>query len=227
MLLSGDLLLATDCRMADRLGGKGRWLTARAATTGAEVFRVGLPLEGFDALPIGEVAGLFLVQVWGNASGEGAAVLFDRRGQVCHRFDRQVVTGKSLGRARVFLTTRDVVRVSPDGKVAWSVPFPYPEWIAGGGLLELEGGDLLAFLYCRIADSGVQVVRLDPQDGKPVWQAYCRGLGVEHSQYEQQAEVEIDDQFVQVSSRGAAGTFVELLDPDSGRQLGRGQRLRH
>jgi hypothetical protein len=226
MLLSGDLLLATDCRMADRLGG-GRWLTARVVATGAEVFRVGLPLEDFDPLPIEEVAGLFLVQVWGVGSGKGAAVLIDRQGKVYHRFDRQVVAGKSLGRDRVFLTSRDVVRVSPGGEVAWSVPFPYPEWIAGGGLLEFPGGNLLAFLYCQIADTGVQVVRLDPAGGKQVWQAYCPGLGVTHSGYEHQAEVEIDGGLVKVISRGSCGTFVELLDLDSGRQLGRGQRMRH
>jgi outer membrane protein assembly factor BamB len=227
MLLSGDLLLATDCRMADRLGGRGRWLTARAVTTGVAVFRVGLPLEGFDALPIEEVAGLFLVQEWGNASGEGAAVLFDRQGKVYHRFDRQVVAGRPLGKDRVFLTSRDVVRVSPDGKVVWAVPFPYPEWIAGGGFLEFPDGDLLAFLYCQIADSGVQVVRLDPAGGKQVWRASCRGLGVSHSKYEQRAEAEIDGELVKVTSRGSYGTFVELLDLASGRQLGCGQRLRH
>jgi outer membrane protein assembly factor BamB len=226
MLLSSDLLLATDCRVADRLGG-GRWVTARSVKDGSEVFRVELPLEGFDAPPIEEVAGLFLVQVWGNASGEGAAVLIDRQGKVYHRFDRQVVAGKSLGEGRVFLTNRDVVRASPGGKVAWAVPFLDPEWIAGGGLLELEGGDLLAFLYCRIADSGVQVVRLDPEGGKQVWQTSCRGLGVAHSKYEQHAEVEIDGEFVKVTSRGSYGTFVELLDLASGRQLGRGQRMRH
>jgi hypothetical protein len=227
MCLSCDLLLATDCGVAESLGGRGRWLTARAVATGAEVFRVGLPLEGFDALPIGEVAGLFLVQVWGDGSEKGAAVLIDRQGKVRHRFDRQVVAGKSLGQDRVFLTSRDVVRVSPGGKVAWSVPFPHPEWIAGGGLLELEGGDLLAFLYCQIADSGVQVVRLDPAAGRVVWRASCVGLGVGHSAYRHRAEVEIDGEFVKVTSRGSYGTFVELLDPASGRQLGRGQRLRH
>jgi hypothetical protein len=141
--------------------------------------------------------------------------------------DPEVVAEKPLGQDRLVLTNRDVTRVPPGGKVAWSVPFRDPEWTAGGGLLELEGGDLLAFLYCQIADTGVQVVRLDPAGGKQVWRVYCPGLGVTHSGYEHQAEVEIDGGLVKVTSRGSCGTFVELLDLDSGRQLGRGQRMRH
>jgi hypothetical protein len=226
LLLSGALLLAVGCG-GDPVTARGRWATARSVKDGSEVFRVELPAEGFDPLPIEEVAGLFLVQVWGNGGGEGQAVLIDRRGKVCHRFDRQVVAGRSLGQDRVFLTGRDVVRVSPGGEVAWSVPFRYPEGIAGGGLAEAPGGDLLAYLYCRISDDGVQVLRLDPVGGRLVWQASCACLGVEHSQYEQRAEVEVVGGQVKVTSRGASGTFVELLDLETGRQLGRGQRLRH
>jgi hypothetical protein len=140
----------------------------------------------------------------------------------------EVVAEKPLGQDRVVLTSRGLTRVSPGGKMAWSVRFTYPVGAAGGGLLKLPDGDLLAFLYCQIADTGVQLVRLDPEDGRPVWQAYCRRLGVPlHSKYLHDAEVEIDDEFVKVTSRGAAGTFVELLDPGSGMQLGRGQRMRH
>jgi hypothetical protein len=222
MYLSSDLLLAADGRVADR----GRSLAARAVATGAEVFRVGLPPEAPDLLTLADVAGLFVVQP-GGRGGEGPAVLFDRRGQVRHRFDRQVVAGRVLGEDRVLLTCDALVRLSPTGKVRWSAPFEGGPAYAGGQVLELPGGDLLASRYWCFADAGVEVVRLGRADGVEVWRAYCAGLGVAHSNYRHRAEVEIDGEFVKVTSRGLSGTFVELLDLGSGRQLGREQRLRH
>jgi hypothetical protein len=99
--------------------------------------------------------------------------------------------------------------------------FPYHVWIAGGGLVELPGGDLLAFLYGCISDSGVQVIRLNPGTGKEVWQARCAPLGVMHSAYKHRATLTVEEGRVKVTSKGSGGTFVELLDLESGRQLKR------
>jgi hypothetical protein len=97
LLLSGDLLLATDCTSDSYVGKQGRLLTARSVTTGKEVFRVQLPVKDFDPDPIEEVAGLFLVQTHEWPSGAGYSLLIDRQGNVQHRLKRQVVRGITPG----------------------------------------------------------------------------------------------------------------------------------
>jgi outer membrane protein assembly factor BamB len=221
LCLSKDLLIATECSMAECLLEKGRWVTARAVDTGAEVFRVPLPLQDFDPLAIEEVAGLFLVQTHEDTGGHGNGLLIDRKGQVRHRFDRQVITGRLRGEDRVFLTSRDVVCLTADDKPRWAVPFRDGEWIAGGDLVDVDGGDLLAFLYGHINDSGVQVVRLNPQTGQEVWETWCSPLGVPHSKYRHWATVRMDGEHLKVTSRASGGTFVELLDLQTGQRLGR------
>jgi outer membrane protein assembly factor BamB len=214
LLLSGDLLLAAG----------GPVLTARAVVSGAEVFKVRLPAKDSDPLPIAEVAGLFLAQVWDEPGGDGNALLFDREGKVRYRFNRQVVAGLRQGDDRVFLTSRDVVRVALDGKARWLVPFEDREWITGGGLVEMKGGDVVAFLYGYIHDSGVQLVRLKAATGEVVWRARCAPLGVGHSKYRHDATVAVEGERLHVSSRGSYGTFVEVLDLRTGKQLYRRRR---
>jgi outer membrane protein assembly factor BamB len=221
LCLSGGLLLATDCSIGEEITKGGRWLIARTTATGEEAFRVPLPVQDFDPVEIRQIAGLFLVQKIEMPDGKGGSYLIDRQGRVRHRFHRQVVAGRVQGEDRVFLTSTDVVRLSADDQVVWAVPFAGGEWIAGGGLLELEGGDLLAFLYGCISDSGVQVTRLDPATGKAVWQAGCAPLGVTHSEYDHRVRVAVEGSRVRVTSRGSGGTFVEVLDLGSGRQLRR------
>src|SRR5262249_52703557 len=156
-----------------------RWLIARQVDTGAEAFRVRLPSDDyFDPLPIREVAGLFLVQVrWAKDS----ALLIDRKGQVQLQFDKLIVDGIRLDDATVFLTSQDVMRVEQDRTIRWIYPWEKGEVVAAGGLLKLSGGDVVAYLYCQIADSGVQLVRLDPSTGKEQWRNRCEPLRVPHS----------------------------------------------
>jgi hypothetical protein len=220
MLLKDKLLLATDCSVGEEVVASGRWLLARSVENGAEVFKVRLPAKDFDPLPIEEVAGLFLVQMMDAPGGQGNAILIDRQGKVRHRFNRQVVAGLVQGKGRVFLTSRDVVRLSADEKALWVRPFKRREWTAGGGMLEV-GGDLVAFLYGRISDSGVQLVCLNGETGKVVWRAECAPLGVGHSQYSHDAEVKVEGNRLRVTSRGSSGTFVELLDLQTGKRLKR------
>jgi outer membrane protein assembly factor BamB len=158
---------------------------------------------------------------WEKPGGNGDALLVDRAGRVRHRFNGQVVTGIRWNEDRVFLTSSDVTRVSSEDNLHWKIPFDDNEWVAGGGLLELAGGDLLAYLYCGIADSGVQAVRLKASDGKVVWKAACAALGVQHSEYYHRATLAVEGNRVRVTSRGSSGTIVELLDLRSGQQLER------
>jgi outer membrane protein assembly factor BamB len=226
LLLSGNLLLAADCEAGEAVAARGRWLVARAVATGAVVFRTALPVKGFDPESIREVvAGLFLVDGGEHPDGKGQTLLLDRKGKVRFRLDRQVVDGKQRGKDLVLLTSRDVVALGPDGRTRWAVPFEERQWVAGGGLEELPSGDLLAFLFGCISDSGVQVIRLNPTTGKAAWQVRCAPLGVTHSEYEHGAEVKVKGQRVKVTSRGSDGRFVEVLDLKSGQQLKRWSRL--
>jgi RNA polymerase sigma factor (sigma-70 family) len=211
LFLKGELLLAAD----------GASVHARAVVSGAEVFKVNLPARDFDPSPIAEVAGLFLVQALEKPGGKGVAFLLDRKGQIRHRLDRQVVAGIRQENDLILLTSTDVVRLSPDDKIRWAIPFERHQWLAGGGLAELPGGDLLAFRHGRINDSGVDLIRLKPGAGQVVWKAHCAGLGVAHSEYEHEVRVAIERRTIRVTSRGSQGTFVELLDLRSGRQLER------
>jgi outer membrane protein assembly factor BamB len=222
LLLDGKLLLATQCGSSDAITTGGRWLLARVAATGAEVFRVRLPQEDdYDPEPIRKVAGLFLVQTHWDGK---PALLIDKQGQVRHRLAGKVIDLLQQGNDLVLLTNENVARLTPAGKVAWSVPFhrvPLGCWWDGGGLLRLQEGDLIAFLYCPIADGGIGLFRLAPGSGKVRWRASCASLGVGHSKYSHRATVSVVGDEVKVVSKGSYGTFVEMLDLVSGRQRSR------
>ncbi|MBY0230521.1 MAG: PQQ-binding-like beta-propeller repeat protein [Gemmataceae bacterium] len=215
LFLDGPRLLAAECAW----DAEQRWLVARAAATGKEAWRVALPAKGFDPLPIRRVAGLLLVQSTDSPGNKGSALLIDGGGTVRHRLGREVVDGQRLGADVVLLTGRDMVRLAPDGRTRWRVPFKEAEWPAGGGLVRLEGGHLVAFVHGTISDSGVQVARIDPATGKAIWQARCAPLGVDHSKYRHKAALSVEGGRARIVSKGSAGTFTELLDLRTGKRL--------
>lgn len=221
LCLSGDLLFAAQCGESKFSEAHGHWLFGRSVQTGKVKFKVALKKPS-DPNEIRQLADLFLVQEAEEPGGAGNGFLIDRQGNVQHRFDRQVIDGVKLDGDHVFLTSKDVICRSRTDQERWAVSFGRPEWIAGGGLLLLPDGDLLAFLNGCINDSGVQVMRIHPQSGEQVWQAACGRLGVPHSAYWHQAKVEIcKEKYLKVMSKGSQGSFVELVDLRSGQQLSR------
>jgi outer membrane protein assembly factor BamB len=167
LVLSGELLLTT----------RDGWVTARAVSTGGEVFK--------ERLPQGALAALF------------------------------------LGEDRVLLTGTEVVRLPRGGKARWATPLLQSDWLGDGGLVEVAGGDLVAFSYCPISDSGVQLARLNGATGEVVWRAGCAPLGVKHSKYKHDAAVAVEAARLRVTSDGSYGTFVEILDLKTGKKLKR------
>jgi outer membrane protein assembly factor BamB len=207
LCLSHGLLLA--CEQAV--------VSARIAATGREVFRVQLPTQDKPCKlhQVREVAGLFLVQ------DRDHAFLLDRAGQARHHLDRPVVTGRRWAGEPILLTTGGVVRLSPGDREVWSLPLRCTEW-GTGDLRDLPGGDLLAYLYGQLSDSGVQVLRLDPATGRQVWQASCAPLAIApYAAYEQRAFVAVEGDRVRVTSCGSHGNFVEVLDLATGQQVSR------
>lgn len=223
LLASGDLLLATECKTEELVAKVGRWLLARSTRTGREVFRVALPIEQFYGQSLEEAAGLFVVQKSEPPGGAGLTLLVDRTGRIHHQFDRQVVALVAGGKSRVALTSRDVVGLSAGGEVQWVIPFQQREWTAGGGLISLPGGGLIAFLYCRIGSFGVQILRLEPTVGRKIWETTCEALfdeSIVTSDF-QNVVVVVDGDRIMVTSRAWAGTFVEALNIETGEQIGR------
>jgi hypothetical protein len=122
----------------------------------------------------------------------------------------------------VFVTSHDVVRVGPGVTAVWGARFRNPELFPDGGLLELPGGDLVAFLYGRLRDSGVRLVRLDPAAGKEVWQTACAPLGAATlSSPRHRVVVAAEGDRVRVTSHGSHGRFTEVLDLRTGRSVSR------
>jgi hypothetical protein len=69
-------------------------------------------------------------------------------------------------------------------------------------------------------------MRFDPSSGKEKWKVYCQGLHVGHSKYSHTATVAVEGEKLRVTSTGSQGTFVEILDLKTGRQLERTQKAR-
>jgi hypothetical protein len=109
------------------------------------------------------------------------------------------------------------VRVPDDS----AVRVPNPSIFDLKGTLILPDGGLLEFRYCATADSGVDLRRLDHQDGNVLWEQAVAPLGVGHSEYQHEVFVWIEGTTLKVVSRGYGGTFVERLDLDSGKSLAR------
>jgi outer membrane protein assembly factor BamB len=223
MLLSDGLLLGTG-PISNKDGTFSHWLFACEVAKGTVVFKTRLPKDMSDPQAVQEVAGLFLVQIGESPFGEGHALLIDRQGAVRHQFDHQVVCGKQSAGDIIFLTSKNVVRVTAKDKVAWAIPLDH-EWIAGGGLIDLPDGDVIAFRFGRISDSGVSLIRFDPVSGKEKWRHNCGPLRVGHSAYSHTATVALEGEKLRVTSVGSYGTFVETLDLKTGRQLRRTRRF--
>lgn len=223
LLLDGRLLLAAECGSGEACESTGRWLVARSTADGQVAFRVRLPSKDFDPSRIRRVADLYLVQAVARISElpDGVALLFDQGGKVWHRLDREVLDGRRRGNDVVLLTPGDVVRLGPGGEQRWAARFEECDGLPVGGMVDLEGGGVLAFVYGCINDSGVEVVRLDPATGDVAWRARCAPLGVNHSKYFHEAKLVVEGASVRVTSKGSYGWFVEVLDLKSGVRLDR------
>jgi outer membrane protein assembly factor BamB len=220
LLLDGALLISVDCTSKPK---NGRWLLARDVEKGETVFKVKLPTSDFDAYAIRKIGRFFLVQSEG-CERTAIAFLIDYTGKICHVIDRLVVDGKADGEDLVLLTTTDVCRLPPDGKIRWSLTFGRPNWVCGGGLISFPGGELLGFRYSMISDSGVDLVRFSPTTGTVRWSAQCESVGKYHSKFTNNASVELDSNTIRVTNQGTGkwiSTIVEVLDLESGRQIKR------
>lgn len=227
--LSGNLLLAVE-RRGFRNEAKS-WLIARDVRTGTPSFRIAIE-DDFDFSPIQELTGLFLVQVphWRFPScGPWVAFLIDHTGKILYRCPAQIYDGRRYGEERVFLTQKGLVRVSADGRELWETSFK--RFDIGGfalrtTLIDVPGGDLLAYRYRCNLDSDVEITRFDPKTGTTRWAGKCVGFHkVNRDKYFQVVTVAVEGERLRVTSQGYDGSFVEFIDLKTGESLQRAERF--
>lgn len=187
----------------------GHSLVARSCTTGTEVFRVQLPMR-MDC--VGCVADQIIVQSWVPSQ----AWVIDSDGRVRHHFDLWVLDACRIDEDRIFLTTHGLIR---EGTTSWAVQ-PTKGHLPEGGIRLLSDGDVLAFWYDRWMDSGVEVVRVNSKTGEVTWESSCLPLGVRHARYHC-AKLETREATARITGQSSSGTFFEILDLQTGRQLKR------
>jgi len=127
----------------------------------------------------------------------------------------------AVGDDLAILAGSGLKRLNSDGKVMWTALWDKVDSWQDGRIVRLRGGDLVATRFGPISDSGVHVMRVTALDGAKRWQSYCQPLEVSHSKYRHRAEITSDLGKLKLTSRGSAGTFIEWLDPQTGKQVRR------
>jgi outer membrane protein assembly factor BamB len=114
--------------------------------------------------------------------------------------------------------TVELRRLDAAGRTQWCQSYgPTP---ADSAALLLHDGMLYAALYSDAATGG-QVVALDVDSGAQRWTAHLQAMGpLHHSKYRNQIQLRLLDGRLAVFGDEAAGRYIEVLDPSSGRRLG-------
>lgn len=110
-----------------------------------------------------------------------------------------------------------VRRLGPGGKLRWKAELPF-QFVGDAHLLEHDG-TLYVTHYCAIA-TGTTVYAFDGDTGARLWQTRPWGLGsIGHSKYRNQVELRWMHDHLAVFGKEAAGNYIEVLDPRTGRSL--------
>lgn len=213
LLGDGDLVLSTDCQ-SPSAPPPHRWLMARRAQDGAEAWKVDLPKD-VDPDGIEKLGAKYIVRM-----GKRAAFV-TAQGATAFVLDEELVSVTPQGSGWLVVTSKRVARLDENGKAAWTLPAMRETFVAGAGVIPVPGGDLLIWGWGRISDSGVELLRVRPDDGQVVFRTHAEALGVGHSKYGHEAYVRIRGSKVDVVSVGSYGTFVEVRTLTKGTQLAR------
>jgi len=102
--------------------------------------------------------------------------------------------------------------------LVWKNDAVFPEALGTAGVVPIDGGDIVVYAWIEIADSGVAVTRVSGENGKTVWHRDLEPLGAVHSKYRHVAYAEVRDDELVVVSQGSYGSWLEVLDSQSGRK---------
>jgi hypothetical protein len=208
LLIAGDVVVATEC--GSHAPTSKRWLVGRKLLNGDEAFRVEIPANA-DPRPMERIGDLFVL---GDA---GFTYFIDLAGAARIKLDEELVTTFPLGGDWLVVTTGRIARLDGSGKTLWEGKPVANRSVAAAGVVPLAGGDLVVFDYGAISDSGVEVVRLEPNSGRELYRVTCPPLGVAHSKYSHTAHVRLTGDRIQVVSHGSGGSFVEEIAPSTGK----------
>lgn len=220
LLAKGDLVLSTHCSYEDP---KKRWLVARQTSDGEVVWREAIPKHQ-DPGPLQGVGDCVLVR--SGIIEHGHSQLVDSEGYTVLALpDECVYSGMPVGDAGelILLTSRRALRFRrSDQEITWQTDLPDESFwpFMHSDSIWLHSGDLLVYRFSPIADSGVEVYRVDPEKGEVRWEAHCEPLGVMHSEYRHRVYVHERAGELVIVSKGAR-YFVEVLDRGTGAQLKR------
>lgn len=202
LLGDGETVLSTDCQ-SPSAPPPHRWLMARRARDGAEAWKVDLPLD-VDPDGIEKLGAHYIVRM-----GKRTAFV-THKGAIAFQLDEELVHVAPQGTGWLVVTSKRVARLDESGKALWTLPAMRETFVAGAGLLPVPGGDAVLWGWGRISDSGVELLRVRPDDGQVVFRTHADALGVGHSKYGHHAYVRVRGAKLDVVSVGSYGTFVEV-----------------
>jgi outer membrane protein assembly factor BamB len=190
-------------------------VVARNASDGKEVLKTPLPK---DANP--DKLEAFEGRVWVHDSSHHYSWLIDETGVVRARLET-ILALHELADGWLAMSEKRWLRLDRNGSVRWERKGPPNIFVGAGGFVELTAGEVVAFNYGAISDSGVELVRLNLATGEESWRVGCAPLGVAHSEYFHEAYVLARDNELVVVSQGSSGAFVEVRDLRKGEKLRR------
>jgi hypothetical protein len=220
MALNGNVLYAVSRGHGNKGEKNGWWLFARDTKSGNLAFKYELSQDDdYDPDPVKVFDDVVVVQK--SYSFEGGDTKFiDGKGKLLHQLPFEVVDMATNNGRYYVLSGSKVLGYGKDWKPFGIWSFPQAEFLPRGRLFFLNGNTALAYLFCPISDSGVQLMKFDTTTGRTIWNYQCRPLGVGHSAYSHRVTVEIVDANIRVTSDGFR-RFVETITIENGNRLDR------
>ncbi len=210
----GAYVLTTDCTSPSAMD-RPRWVVARLVDDGKEAFKVEIP-KSVDPNPMTQVSDTIFV---GDARSTTAIDTDARKKRFS--IEEGLVVAYAIGSDWLLATTKRIVRLGKDGERRWERPVLRDTFVGRGGVVPVDGEDVVVYGYSAIADSGVELVRLRLADGTERWRSFAKPAGVDHSEYEHNAEVVLKNGVLHVASRGSYASFDETFSADKGVSLSR------
>jgi outer membrane protein assembly factor BamB len=213
LFAEGDLVFSTDCQ-SPSAAPKHRWLEAHRLSDGKLAWKIELPSR-IDPDAIYKIGSLYAV------GGRDYVALFDAAGTRHIELDEHVIVAEPIGSDVIVATDKRIARLGPRGETRWDLKKIKDTFVGAGGFVTLPGGDMLLFAYGAISDSGVELVRFRPDDGKELYRVQKHGAGVGHSEYEHTAWVRLRNGRLEIVSHGSYATRIETASPETGTTLKR------
>ena len=210
LVSDGATLFTTDCSVHKT----PRFVVGRRLLDGKELFRAPIPAEMDPTLT------LDARHVIVTDPSRKLTVVLAHDGRELYRLSETMFDMHLVADGEIAVTDARIALLDAAGRERWKIAGPRNHFVAGDEFTEI-GGDVILANYGRIDDSGVDVTRIRVRDGVVVWHTEVRGLGVDHSEYQHTAYVDVQGANLYVVSQGSGGSFFERLDTATGKSEAR------